>query len=104
VRSNSGDILDQMDVVIEWNGVYVLNVLRAESYTRGTVYYGDGPRSAGDKVPQLIKDRWIAATKIDYLFQDPPKTISIQRSKGPTGPDFTSRSYLWRQEPLQQEP
>jgi hypothetical protein len=100
IRANDGQTLKTLDVKIEKRGVYVLNVLQGQTYYRGEVVYG---RSFGivtrDTRPMMLRDEWIDATKVDFLFKDPPQNIMVRRSKGMDVGIGEWRTYLTRGQP-----
>jgi len=83
------DPQEQISVVIEPGRTYILNVLRAQKYRRGSVAYGIAIPRDGLEAKE-IDDAWFEA-KVDYLFQEPPKKMEVSKQT------FTlSKSYLLR--------
>ncbi len=94
VRDASGQVLDEMPIVVEGPGNYVLNVLGGQVYTRGVAHYS----TQGAPIPDTITlehNKWFKAD-VDFLFQDAPSSISISHSRGQTTPSTASRTYLVR--------
>jgi len=107
VRAPEGDEpLQALTVAIEGRGVYVLNVLGAQTYHKGSVHYGGMRFSPGadDLENQDVKDAWLDVTKVDYLFQSPPDSIKVSVSKGmPASVVSEKRTCLTRISPLPAE-
>jgi hypothetical protein len=95
VRSSSGEELDRLTVTVDGGGNYVLNVLRAQVYARGTAKYG-GAGFLGEPPEQRIDDAWF---KVDvyYLFEEPPSSVTVSTRRGQAA--WASRPYLRRGEP-----
>ncbi len=90
-RDNNEE-LDRRFVLVGSSKAYVLNVLGAQTYYRGRVEYGSMPIAlGGDPDAVEVKDVWIEAD-VDYLFQEPPQSISVSK-----GTSYASKSYLTRQ-------
>jgi hypothetical protein len=93
VRSReTGKELDRRSIRVDNKGPYVLNVLGAHTYYRGSVDYGMSFSFLGGGGPTAteVKDVWIQAN-VDFLFKEPPSTISV--SKGQVS---ATRTYLTR--------
>jgi hypothetical protein len=96
VRTTSGEVLDRRGIVAQDEKAYVLNVLGARTYYRGSVTYG--PKGGNVTAPfyisreeeKALKDVWIVAN-VDYLFEEPPETIAV---RGSAAPFLTTRTYL----------
>jgi hypothetical protein len=91
VLGRDGRLLDERTVRVERQGVYVLNLLGAQVYHRGTVDYGGF--SFGDRQPTEIREPWFEA-KVDYLFQSPPSSITVSTRRGELA--MASKSFLLR--------
>lgn len=92
VMGDGGTKLDELNVQVERLGVYVLNLLRAQTYHKGSVEYGGF--GFGGSSPMEINDAWFNA-KVDFLFENPPETITVSRKRGQ--PSFgATRMYLKR--------
>jgi hypothetical protein len=96
VRSEDGTQLDATSVTVGSANAYVLNLLGAGTYRRGTVDYHRFPvfhfGSAGqsDYTPAPFSNvRWIVAD-VDYVLEEPPSSISVKSTSSAT------RSYLVR--------
>jgi hypothetical protein len=76
-----GKVLDELDVHVEARGVYILNLLKAETYYRGTVQYGGMRILEQTQQSREVKDGWIDATGVDCLFQNPPRSITVKVTK-----------------------
>jgi hypothetical protein len=96
-RSASGRELDRRTVEARDGMAYLLNVLGAGTYYRGSVKYGGvslfGPAASASEV----RDVWIDA-KVDYLFEEPPRSIKVPVRSG-LSLSGTSRSFLTRTRP-----
>jgi hypothetical protein len=93
VRSReNGKELDHRTITVEDKGPYLLNVLGAQTYARGSADYGIS-FSFGDSPDQKLNDVWIKAN-VDYLFEEPPQSIQVSE-----GTSFASKSYLVRTRP-----
>ncbi len=100
--AEGGAPLQELTVDLEREGVYILNVLKAETYYRGTVKYGGLhlPFGGNRAEPEKVQGPWLDVTKVDFLFQQPPKSITIRVPKGTVaGITSESRSYLTRGSP-----
>ncbi len=95
----SGEVLDERDVYVEGlDRAFVLNLLSAQKYYRGSVQYG-GIIGFGNPKPKEIRDAWFKPD-VDFLFQDPPSSIEVSAPKGQ--PEFMSmetKTYLTRGTP-----
>jgi hypothetical protein len=98
VRSADGRELEKHEVTAEGGSVYVLNLLRAQKYYRGTVRYGGLSIFGGGGKPEEVTDGWFKAD-VDYLFENPPGTIQVRVSRGMQGLTSESRTYLTRGQP-----
>src|SRR5205823_1710993 len=91
---DSGEVLDERDVYAEGlDQTYVLNLLGAQKYYRGSMQYG-GIIGFGNPKPTEIRDVWFKP-EVDFLFQNPPDKIEVSVPKGQ--PDFMSmetKTYL----------
>ncbi len=99
VRSAAGDILQELEVTIEDRGAYVLNVLKAQTYCKGSVVYGNDLALLGveEEGPRMVKGGWIDVTKVDYLFRDPPPSIMVRVGENaPVHLGSEIRTYLTR--------
>jgi hypothetical protein len=96
--ADTGAELDRHWVEVGDAGDYVLNVLGAQVYTRGTAYCGPagvrGPPEATDRVT----DKWFRV-EVEYLFKDPPREVNFSR-----GHNEGLHSYLVRGDPTQGRP
>jgi hypothetical protein len=107
VRSlKGGELLEEQEVEVGKRRAYILNVLKAETYYEGSIAYGDGSPLffvTGDG-PHRIKEGWIEVTKVDYLFRDPPGSITVKVGKQmPRILIREKRSYLTRGAPPRME-
>ena len=85
------EALRAFDVVIENRKGYVLNVLGAMTYYRGTVQYGSVLALPPEREPeQRITQEWFEP-KAYYVFQDPPESIEVPSRSG-----IEQRTYLRR--------
>ena len=102
MRTPDRVLLQELDVTIEGRCAYILNVLRAQTYYRGTLVYGHPWPEIDVKAdgPRMVKDGWIDVTGVNYLFQEPPRslTVRIDRNLG-----WETRTYVTRREPPQLE-
>lgn len=98
VRSPAGAELDRQSIVVDGRGNYVLNVLGAQVYTRGTAEYG-GFSFGPPRRETRIQSPWFKAD-VDYLFEEPPPSITVSVKRGQTS-GSASRTYLRRGEPKQ---
>jgi hypothetical protein len=105
VRSADGDMLEEHEIKIAKRGVYVLNVLKAQTYYMGSVTYRQFPTPSGkEDPPELIQDSWIDVTTIDFLFQTPPDTITVHRNaRMPEALQSQRRTYFSRWEVAPQD-
>lgn len=95
-----GESLQELDVMVEGQGVYIFNVLKAQTYSRGQVRYGGFSFLPSDDTETVINDAWIDVTKVHYLFETPPESIKVSVPKGmPAGLTFETRSWLQRGNP-----
>jgi hypothetical protein len=76
VRNTDNQQLDELSVEVVGEGVYVLNLLRAQKYHRGWVPYSDVPLES-NRSPIEVSDAWFEP-KVDYLFKEPPESIRSQ--------------------------
>jgi hypothetical protein len=95
----SGALLDEFPIEVQdQHHPYVLNLLGAQVYSRGTAYYGRLPEVMQPET--RIKDKWFAAN-VDYVFEQPPPPAAASA----TPSTFTLKSaaatstYLRRGEP-----
>lgn len=88
--------LDRRSITVVGRGNYILNVLNAQVYARGEVQYGGFAFGPGAR-EQRIQEPWFSA-KVDFLFEEPPKTITVRTRRGQTYTS-ASRTYLRRGEP-----
>lgn len=96
VRSRpSGEVLDRLTVKVDTGGPYVLNVLRAQKYYKGTATYSTVAFPFGGQGRQTIDAPWFRA-KVDYLFENPPESIYINSRDGV---NTATKTYLVRVEP-----
>lgn len=84
--------LDELNVNVDRMGVYVLNLLRAQKYHKGSAQYG-GFAFGGDR-PIEVDDAWFSA-KVDFLFENPPESITVSTKRGQPAVG-ASRTYLKR--------
>jgi hypothetical protein len=98
-RKEGGNPLQELTVNIEGKGKYLLNVLKAQTYYKGSIRYGGIALFGGGDSPKEVKDEWIDVTKVDYLFEDPPKSITVKVQKGMEGFASETRVYLTRRRP-----
>jgi hypothetical protein len=92
VLDRNGQPLDEMTVEVDRQGVYVLNLLRAQVYHRGSVDYGGFGFGSAPR-PVEIRDAWFDA-RVDYLFEEPPQSITVSRRRGQVA--MASRTFLLR--------
>ena len=90
LSADGGQTLESMSVEVG-RGPYVLNVLGAQTYARGSLQYG-GKDLGQDDGEEEISDRWFQAG-VDYLFETPPKVITVKKGEAAKG---TRRTYLRR--------
>ena len=96
VLDKNGKQLDAFDVVVERKKTYVMNLLRAQTYFRGSQRYGGSVFGYGDKPSEeKIKEVWFEA-EVDYLFETPPSSITVSVRKDMASFASESRSYLRR--------
>jgi hypothetical protein len=88
----NGEVLDRRTLEVGRGGTYVLNLLGAQTYYSGRVYYGGSIQPPKD-VPSQIKDVWFE-TKADFVLTTPPARLE-SHEKG-----LLARSYLLRGAPL----
>jgi len=62
-------------------GVYVLNLLRAQKYQKGSVQYGSVPFGGGSGSETDIDAGWFEP-KVDYLFETPPRSVVVSSKRG----------------------
>jgi hypothetical protein len=93
VRALTGEVLDQQVIDVDGAGNFVLNVLGAQTYTRGTVYFtnASGPGQPDTATPENRK--WFRA-EADYLFEPPPPQITVSSRRGAV--NTVSKTYLVR--------
>jgi hypothetical protein len=77
--------LDRLEVNIEDNGPYVFNVLGAQTYLKGSAFYGLRGGGLGPETP--VREKWFKPN-VDLLFQHPPPGISVR------GQSSATRTYL----------
>ncbi len=102
-----GKTLEELNVCVEGRGVYILNLLKAETYYRGTVQYGGFALFGQKEQPREVKEGWIDVTTIDFLFQNPPQSISVKVTKGMESLGETigeRRTYVTRRAPPPAKP
>jgi hypothetical protein len=93
VRSKEkGEELDHRTITVEDKGPYLLNVLGAQTYARGSTDYGFS-FSRGGSPDKKLNDVWIKAN-VDYLFKEPPQAVQVSEDTS-----YASRSYLLRTRP-----
>ncbi len=92
VRDAKGKQVDRFNVEIARDSKYILNLLGAQTYYKGYVQYS---WFAIQEAPEEIREHWIAAD-VDYLFVQPPDSITVEVSG--KGPAYTSarKSYILR--------
>jgi hypothetical protein len=98
VRGTDGKELDRLSIRVEGSSVYVLNLLGAQTYTRGHVHYGLSFGFGGGDSAEKIADRWFEP-KVDYLFEAPPQKVTVRVRKGSSGLASATKSYLRRGAP-----
>jgi hypothetical protein len=96
---DNDEVLDERDVFVEGlNLPFVLNLLGAQKYYRGSVQYG-GIIAFNDQTPTEIHDVWIKAD-VDFLLRDPPSSIDVHVRKGQASYLATAeKTYLTRGQP-----
>jgi hypothetical protein len=94
---DTGEELDRLNVEVSGSGNYVLNVLGAQVYARGTAQYG-GFHFFGPPPEEAVKLPWFKAD-VDYLFEEPPASITVSVRRGETATGAT-KTYLLRRPPL----
>lgn len=96
---DNNEVLDERDVFVDGlNRIFVLNLLGAETYYRGSVQYG-GIIGFGDNPPTTIHDVWFNAD-VDFLFQDPPSSITVSvPNDQPSFLSMENKTYLTRGKP-----
>jgi hypothetical protein len=92
---DSGKELDRLPVEVDGVGDYVLNVLRAQVYARGTARYGVS--FVGPDPEEAVRDAWFKAD-VDHLFEEPPASVTVSSRGGPPV-GGASRTYLRRGPP-----
>lgn len=93
IQDANGQELENLNVNVERQGVYVLNLLGSQKYYKGEVQYG-GPAWSVDDTETEISDAWFEP-KVDYLFEKPPQSITVSTKRG--RPAYSaSRNYLRR--------
>ena len=93
-----GPVLQKLEVRVERNAAYILNVLSAQTYYRGSVQYG-GVIGFGTKEPVELKHEWIDVAGVDFLFQNPPRSITVKVQKGMEGLTWETKTYVTRGAP-----
>jgi DNA-directed RNA polymerase subunit RPC12/RpoP len=93
---DTGEELDRFGAEVAGVETYVLNVLRAQVYARGTAQYG-GLAFLGPPPEEAVRLPWFKA-EVDYLFQEPPQTITVSVRRGEVAVG-TSKTYLVRRPP-----
>jgi hypothetical protein len=98
--AGTGEVLDERDAWVDGRDIaYVLNLLGAQKYYRGTVRYGGISFNFGKETPEEIKDAWFKAD-VDFLFENPPPTITVSVPKGqPSVLSSETKTYLTRGSP-----
>lgn len=86
---------------MDGRGKYVLNVLSAQVYARGTVDYG-GISFGSSPSEEKIQLPWFKAD-VDFLFEEPPQSITVQNRRGQSYVS-ASRTYLRRGPPRPSNP
>lgn len=80
VQDEDSRQLDELQVHVDRQGVYVLNLLGSQTYYRGSQDYG-GFGFDGTNNEKAITDCWFEP-KVDYLFTRPPESIVVNRKRG----------------------
>jgi hypothetical protein len=96
-EAGTGRILDQHPIDAYDSGPYVLNVLGAQTYYRGTITYNTDPWLVPGREPTeetLAGERWFQA-RVTYLFERPAASIEVRRSERDRFRPI-ARSYLLR--------
>jgi hypothetical protein len=101
VRSTDGEELDRHPITVEGREPYILNVLGAQVYSRGTVQYG-GVVFGSPRAEERAQLRWFKP-EVDYLFKTPPKSLSVSSKSGESVLGAI-RTYLRRGEPIDKPP
>jgi hypothetical protein len=98
--AGTGEVLDERDAWVDGRDIaYVLNLLGAQRYHRGTVRYGGLSFGFGKETPEEISDAWFKAD-VDFLFENPPPTIPVSVPKGQSSVLSSERkTYLTRGSP-----
>jgi hypothetical protein len=87
--------VDRMEVEVEGRRPFVLNVLGAQTYLRGKVYYSAFPSGDAPSEEVKLRDKWIKAD-VNALFAGPPSSLKANDMTVRNG--IASRTYLIRQE------
>jgi hypothetical protein len=97
IRAASGsEELDRFQIDVEGRVTYVLNLLRAQTYSHGNLHYAEAQPLFGNPIKErAITDSWFKADE-DYVFQEPPTMIKVRRDSDKSVRD---RSYLRRGAP-----
>jgi hypothetical protein len=96
-EANSGRELDRKVVEVKQEGPYLLNVLGAQWYEKGTVHYSLVPTFGSPPTkPPIISEVWYRIGKVDYVFQPAPGSVKVHHSKGEMPPFHTTGTYFIR--------
>jgi hypothetical protein len=93
--ADGGEVLQEMTVRVKGRSVYVLNLLKAQTYEVVDVSYSVAGFSLGGeraRPPVSITDGWFETTA-DFVFEPPPSRI---RTKTRSGQDAVRRRHLRR--------
>ncbi len=96
IVDEAGVVDDKFQAAVDSAGPYILNVLGAATYTRGTQDYGDAAFGAG-RTEAVVRDKWIKADA-DFVFEEPPSSISVVSWRGLKS-TTASRTYFLRGPP-----
>jgi hypothetical protein len=98
--AGTNEVKDERDEWVNGRDIpYVLNLLGAQRYYRGTVRYGGLSFSFGKETPEEIKAPWFKAD-VDFLFEDPPQSIKVSVPKGQSSVlSSEEKTYLTRGAP-----
>src|SRR5262249_22755576 len=99
IRDSKGQQLERHDVELRESGVFVLNVLNAQTYFLGSLVYSNSPNAESPPEETLRKD-WVEVSHIRYVFTELPPSITRYARDGVV---LESVTYI-RRTPLRRGP
>ena len=96
VESSNKDVMQKLNIEVEEDKIYVLNILKLVTYEKGFASYGRGRYRTDRGTYNLIQPEFFDATDHFRNFKTPPKSIKVRKKKGKVIPGSVKFNYLLR--------